>query len=68
MIGLNHHALEEGPVDHDPPDLCRVAVARGLKMLTKTLGKLGLGGPVGRNVYSIVPPKVEYPLTRPGRT
>jgi DNA-binding HxlR family transcriptional regulator len=37
-------------------------------MLTKTLGKLGLGGPVGRNVYSVVPPKVEYPLTPPGRT
>jgi DNA-binding HxlR family transcriptional regulator len=37
-------------------------------MLTKTLGKLGLDGPVGRNVYSVVPPKVEYPLTPPGRT
>ena len=39
-------------MDHDPPDLCRVAVARGLKMLTKTLGRLGLDGPVGRQQTS----------------
>jgi HxlR-like helix-turn-helix len=50
-----------------PPGSCEIG-GISQKMLTQTLRSLERDGLVQRTVHPVVPPKVEYSLTRLGRT
>lgn len=48
-------------------ELKRILVTINDKMLSQVLRELETQGVVSRNVYQVVPPKVEYSLTEEGR-
>jgi DNA-binding HxlR family transcriptional regulator len=48
-------------------ELKRTLVTINDKMLSQVLKELEVQGVVSRKVYEIIPPKVEYSLTREGR-
>ncbi len=60
------YALADGP--HRYSQLQRRIGGVSQKMLTQTLRRLERDGLVLRQVYPVVPPKVEYSLTPLGRT
>lgn len=60
------YALKYGP--RRLSDLQRAIQGISQKMLIQTLRKLEQHGLVGRKVYPVVPPKVEYSLTPLGMT
>lgn len=49
-------------------ELTRLAVGASPRMVVKQLRELEEDGLVKRKVYPVVPPKVEYSLTREGRS
>ena len=60
------HALSDGTLRYS--ELQRKVDGVSQKMLTQTLRSLERDGLVERKVYPVVPPMVEYRLTRLGRT
>jgi DNA-binding HxlR family transcriptional regulator len=60
------HVLSEGT--HRYAELQRQIGGISQKMLTQTLRTLERDGLVRRTIYPVVPPRVEYDLTRLGRT
>lgn len=60
------YALSRGTMRHNR--LHREIEGISQKMLTKTLRTLARDGLVGRKVYPVVPPKVEYSLTPLGQS
>lgn len=60
------YALSRGTMRHNR--LHREIGGISQKMLTKTLRRLERDGLVVREAYLDIPPRVEYPLTPPGRT
>ena len=60
------HVLSRGTKRHS--ELQRLISGISQKMLTQTLRSLERDGLVERKVYPVVPPKVEYSLSRLGRT
>jgi DNA-binding HxlR family transcriptional regulator len=60
------YALSRGTMRHNR--LYREIEGISQKMLTKTLRRLERDGLVGRKVYPVVPPKVEYSLTPLGQS
>lgn len=60
------YALSRGTMRHNR--LHREIEGISQKMLTKTLRRLERDGLVGRKVYPVVPPKVEYSLTPLGQS
>ncbi len=61
LIILGHGMKRYGELQRHLPDVSK-------KMLTQTLRALERDGLLNRTVYAEVPPKVEYDLTRLGRT
>lgn len=59
------YALSQGTLRHS--QLQRQIGGISQKMLTKTLRGLERDGLIGRKVYPVIPPKVEYSLTLLGR-
>jgi DNA-binding HxlR family transcriptional regulator len=56
--------------EHGPQRFTRLGTLVGTisqKMLTQTLRQMERDGLVGRTVYPVIPPKVEYRLTELGR-
>lgn len=60
------HVLSDGT--HRYAELQRQIGGISQKMLTQTLRSLERDGLVRRTIYPVVPPRVEYDLTRLGRT
>ncbi len=60
------YALSRGTMRHN--QLYREIEGISQKMLTKTLRRLERDGVVRREVYPVVPPRVEYSLTPLGET
>jgi len=60
------YALSRGTMRHNR--LRREIGGISQKMLTKTLRRLERDGLVGREVYPVIPPRVEYSLTPLGET
>ena len=60
------YALSRGIMRHN--QLHREIEGISQKMLTKTLRRLERDGVIGREVYPVVPPRVEYSLTPLGET
>ncbi len=60
------HILAGGKMRHS--QLQRTIGGISQKVLTQTLRNLERNGIVGRTVYPVVPPQVEYSLTRLGKT
>ena len=60
------YALADGTKRYS--ELQRTIGGVSQKMLTQTLRNLERDGLVGRRVYPVIPPKVEYSLTPLGRT
>lgn len=48
-------------------EMKKILVGINDKMLTQVLRELGQSGIVNRKVYQVVPPKVEYSLTKEGK-
>tara|TARA_R110002020_G_scaffold168004_2_gene356566 strand:+ start:2042 stop:2437 length:396 start_codon:yes stop_codon:yes gene_type:complete len=61
-----HHLLEEGTLRFN--ELRRRIPAVTQRMLTKQLRELEEAGLVSRTVHAVVPPRVDYDLTRLGKT
>lgn len=59
-------ALSSGTLRYG--ELQRLIIGVSQKMLSQTLRKLEHAGLVGRKVYPVVPPKVEYTLTAVGES
>ncbi len=64
--GLVVRCLSTGTMRYS--DLRRAIGGISQKMLTQTLRELEADGLIEREVYPVVPPKVEYSLTSLGRT
>jgi DNA-binding HxlR family transcriptional regulator len=60
------YGLSKGTARHS--DLHRMIAGISQKMLTQTLRRLEAHGLVDRTVYPVVPPKVEYNLTKLGES
>jgi DNA-binding HxlR family transcriptional regulator len=60
------YILSDGPVRHG--QLQRLIGGISQKVLTQTLRNLERHGVVKRTVYPVVPPQVDYDLTRLGRS
>ena len=63
--GLVFWNLRTGPKRFG--ELKRILVGINDKMLTQVLRELEKNGVVDRKVYEVIPPKVEYSLTREGK-
>lgn len=63
--GLVLWNLREGPRRFG--ELKRILVTINDKMLTQVLRELEASGVVSRKVYEVIPPKVEYDLTKEGK-
>ncbi len=60
IYGLSDSVMRFSDLQRDTPDISK-------KMLIQVLRALEAGGLVQRTVYSIVPPKTEYRLTKDGK-
>ncbi len=61
LYALSHGTMRTGQLERALPGVSK-------KMLTQTLREVEASGLVRRNVFDVVPPKVEYSLTELGQT
>ncbi|WP_244620737.1 winged helix-turn-helix transcriptional regulator [Metapseudomonas lalkuanensis] len=61
LYALSHSAMRTGQLERTLPGISK-------KMLTQTLREVESAGLVKREVFNVVPPKVEYSLTPLGET
>lgn len=61
LFALSHGAMRTGQLERALPGISK-------KMLTQTLKEVGCSGLVHREVFHVIPPKVEYSLTPLGET
>lgn len=61
LYALSHGAMRTGQLERTLPGISK-------KMLTQTLREVESAGLVKREVFNVVPPKVEYSLTPLGET